>query len=80
MRLNPIQTEAYQKDGILRVEGALSDGDLQPVLDELTAVVDARAQELHAEGELPELHEVQSEKRSDRAWSKRDSASTIYSP
>ena len=57
MRLNPIQTEAYQKDGILRVEGALSDGDLQPVIDELTAVVDARAQELHAEGELPELHE-----------------------
>lgn len=57
MRLTPIQTEAYRQDGVLCVEGALSDADLQPVIDELTVVIDAKARALHAEGELAELHE-----------------------
>lgn len=57
MQLTPIQTETFRQDGVLCVEGALRDADLQPVIDELTAVIDAKARALHAEGELAELHE-----------------------
>lgn len=56
MRLTAAQVEAYRNDGVLRVEGALTDADLQPVIDELTTVVDRRARELQAEGLVRDLH------------------------
>jgi phytanoyl-CoA hydroxylase len=57
MRLTQSQVDTYRRDGVLRVEGALNDDDLQPVIDELTRVVDEKAQALHASGELEQLHE-----------------------
>jgi phytanoyl-CoA hydroxylase len=57
MRLTEAQIDTYHRDGVLRVEGALTDGDLQPVIDELTAVIDAKARALQAEGGLDDLHE-----------------------
>lgn len=57
MRLTKAQIQAYRTDGVLKVEGALTSADLQPVTDELAAVIDARAGQLQAEGLLDNLHE-----------------------
>ncbi len=57
MRLTATQIESYRREGVLHVQGALTDADLQPVIDELTAVVDDRARALQAEGELADIHE-----------------------
>ena len=57
MRLSPRQIESYHQEGVMRVTGALQDADLQPVIGELTEVVDERARSLYAEDELTELHE-----------------------
>ncbi len=57
MRLTSVQIESYRQDGVLRVEGALEPADLQGVIDELTMVVGTRAQALHAEGKLTDLHQ-----------------------
>jgi phytanoyl-CoA hydroxylase len=57
MLLTQSQVESFRQDGVLHVTGALQAEDLQPVIDELAAIVDARAQKLHSAGELTELHE-----------------------
>ena len=57
MALSPEQVETFKKDGVLIAKGVLSESDLQPVIDELCAWVDERAQELYGEGEITDLHE-----------------------
>jgi hypothetical protein len=57
MRLTKEQIETFETDGFLIAEGALTDADLQPVIDELGAFIDTRAQELKAEGKIQDLYE-----------------------
>jgi phytanoyl-CoA hydroxylase len=57
MRLTQEQVAAYRHDGVLHVEGAMTAADLQPVIDELSGVIDARARTLFDEGALTQLHE-----------------------
>jgi len=51
------QLASFHREGYLVVDALFSDDDLQPVIDELAAEVDARAQRLHADGELADLFE-----------------------
>jgi hypothetical protein len=57
MRLSETQIETYRRDGVLHVPGALTDADLQPVIDELAARIDVNARALKAEGKLDNLQE-----------------------
>lgn len=59
MRLSVEQIIQFQTEGYLVVENALTEGDLQPVIDELAAYVDRRAKELKAEGKIQDLCEDQ---------------------
>ena len=56
MKLTDEQKEEFRTQGFLIARGALSDADLQPVIDELSGWIDARAQQLHAEGKIEDLH------------------------
>lgn len=60
MRLSNDQIDTFQQQGVLRVRGALTAGDLQPVIDEIDAFIERRARELHAEGLIRELHDGES--------------------
>ena len=57
MSLSEDQIQEYGSKGVLRVRGALSFEDLQPVIEELEEIIDRRARQLHAEGEIEELWE-----------------------
>lgn len=57
MKLSQDQTDQFERDGVIIARGALTDSDLQPVIDELAAWIDARADALHAEGKIQDLHE-----------------------
>lgn len=57
MILSQPQIERFKEEGFLIVEGALEDGDLDPVIEEYEAHIDARARQLYAAGKLSRLHE-----------------------
>ena len=57
MKLSVEQIDQFQRDGVIIARGALTDADLQPVIDELSAWIDARARELHAAGQIEHLYE-----------------------
>ena len=57
MSLHADQIDAFNRDGVLIVRGVLGEDDLQPMIDELQAWIDERAQALYAEGEISDLHE-----------------------
>ncbi|MBP3966130.1 phytanoyl-CoA dioxygenase family protein [Paenibacillus lignilyticus] len=57
MRLTLEQLIRYQTEGYLIVPNVFTDEDLRPVIDELSAELDARAGQLLAEGKLTELYE-----------------------
>ena len=46
------QVEAFDRDGLLVVHGVLSDADLQPAIDDITAMIDRLAAKLVEDGEL----------------------------
>lgn len=54
--LTKTQLQEFEESGVLLAKGVLSDADLQPVIDELSGWIDQRAQELHADGQIKELH------------------------
>lgn len=56
MRLSLEQIIAYQTHGMLIAENVLTDEDIQPVIDEIERLIDERADALHKEGKLPNLH------------------------
>jgi hypothetical protein len=56
MRLSARQREHFREQGYVLVEGALSDADLDPVIEAYEAFIDGRARELHREGRLSQLH------------------------
>jgi phytanoyl-CoA hydroxylase len=60
MKLTDDQVAQYSEDGWLIAQGALSHADTQPVIDELTEWIDKRADELHSEGKIEDLHEGES--------------------
>jgi hypothetical protein len=51
------QRERFDRDGYLVVEDLFTDADLQPVIDEIGAEIDARARELVATGALCRAYE-----------------------
>jgi hypothetical protein len=57
VKLSPEQIEEFNNNGFLMARGAFTDADLEPVIDELSAWIDQRARQLHAEGQLEDLHE-----------------------
>ena len=50
MKLTAQQVVAFNRDGFLIARGALQATDLQPVIDELNELIDARANILFKEG------------------------------
>ncbi|NKB65685.1 MAG: mitomycin antibiotic biosynthesis protein [Candidatus Latescibacteria bacterium] len=56
MALSPEQIRAFEEDGVLVARGVLQAEDLQPVIDELEEFIDNRAQLLHKEGKITDLH------------------------
>lgn len=57
MGLTLEQLIAFQTEGVLVAEGVLRDEDLKPVIDEMNAVIDARARAYQAEGKISNLYE-----------------------
>lgn len=57
MKLTQKQIQAFADSGYLLAKGVLTDADLQPVIDELSAWLDQRAIDLQSEGKIEELHE-----------------------
>ena len=57
MKLTEEQRDEFHTRGVIIARGALSAADLQPVIDELSAWIDARAHQLHSEGKIADLHE-----------------------
>ena len=55
--LSPEQYEFFFREGYLVKENLLSDADLQPVIDEITAEIDKRARALVEEGALSRTYE-----------------------
>jgi phytanoyl-CoA hydroxylase len=55
--LSPQQIDRFYTDGFLVLEDALTDADLDPVIQEYEARIDRRARELHAAGTLSRLYE-----------------------
>lgn len=51
-RLTQAQVAQFDRDGYVVVESLFSDAELQPVIDEITAEIDARARDLVAAGKL----------------------------
>ena len=52
MGLTDEQVRSFEETGYLLVRGVLSDAETQPVIDELEAFIDRRANELYGEGKL----------------------------
>ena len=57
MKLTTEQITEFNTRGVIIVREALTHDDLQPVIDELSSWIDARARTLHEEGEIADLHE-----------------------
>ena len=57
MPLSQKQIDAFNGDGVLIAKNLLGEDDLQPMIDELCAWVDARALSLFCEGEISDLHD-----------------------
>jgi phytanoyl-CoA hydroxylase len=57
MKLTPDQINEYTTRGVLVARQTLTDADLQPVIDEVSALIDHNARQLHADGKIEELHE-----------------------
>ena len=57
MKLSTEQIAEFNTRGVIIAREALTYDDLQPVIDELSAWIDARARTLHDEGEIADLHE-----------------------
>jgi len=55
--LTPEQDEFFREEGYLVVEGVLGDDILDLVIGDISCEIDRRARELHAEGEITDLHE-----------------------
>ena len=55
MKLDRQQIDRYFDDGFLIVEGLLSRQDVQPVIDDIGAIVDELARRLHAAGRIRDL-------------------------
>ena len=56
MTLSRQHLDRFVEQGYVVVEGALSDADLQPVIDDYAAIVDGIARRLHAEGRISQLY------------------------
>lgn len=54
--ITPEMRAQFERDGYLAVDGLLSDADLQPVVDDYAATLDALAWQWQAEGQLTEAH------------------------
>ena len=57
MKLTADQIEAFNINGFIIAPGALTDKDLQPVINELSDFIDQRARALQAEGKIENLYE-----------------------
>ena len=57
MRLTSEQCETYWTQGVLIVKNALTDEDLQPVIDEISGWISERALALKQEDKIENLHE-----------------------
>lgn len=57
MSLTLKQIIDFQTNGFLIAEDVFTEADLQPVIDEISRIIDERARALHAEGKLTELYE-----------------------
>ena len=57
MRLTKKQCETYRTQGVLIVKNALTDEDLQPVIDEISEWISERALVLKQEGKIEDLYE-----------------------
>ena len=57
MKLTTEQIEEFQTCGVLIAKNALTNEDLQPVIDEISEFIDRRAHELKAEGTIEDLCE-----------------------
>jgi len=60
MKLTEQQIAEFDQTGVILAKGILTDADFQPVIDELTAWIDQRAQALQTDGQIDELHEDKS--------------------
>ena len=56
MKLSRQHLDRFVEQGYVVVEGALSDADLQPVIDDYASIVDGIAQRLRAEGRISQLY------------------------
>jgi phytanoyl-CoA hydroxylase len=56
MKLSDAQVQQFRTQGVLVVENVVSDAELAPVIAEYEAWVENRAQALHAEGKIANLH------------------------
>ena len=57
MQLTTEQIEEFNTRGVIIARGALTHDDQQPLIDELSEWIDARAHTLHKAGKIDELHE-----------------------
>ncbi len=57
MMLTDKQVADFWENGFIIARAALTSADLQPVIDELSAFIDMRAQKLKAEGKIEHLYE-----------------------
>lgn len=56
MKLTQAQVDQFNRDGYLVVRNALTDSDLDPVIQEYAAYIDKRAQELYTDGKISQLY------------------------
>ena len=59
MTLSRAHRDRFVEQGYVVVAGALDDHDLQPVIDDYSAIVDRIARRLHAQGRIRRLYEDQ---------------------
>lgn len=57
VRLSAEQLEHFHCEGYVMVPDVFNDADLQPAIDEISAVVDEKARELVVSGELSRLYD-----------------------
>lgn len=57
MQLTPTQIDQFCQDGFLVAEDIVTASDLEPVIEEYTAWIDQKAQQLHNEGAITDLCE-----------------------
>lgn len=57
MKLTPEQVAAFNRDGLLIAPNVLTDADLQPVIDDISQLIDERAKQFKAEGKIEDAFE-----------------------